>query len=103
MRLVNEVEAAPGGGGGALGDAGAVEEFHGDAVDAGLAGILDAVGVEVIPDEVAEGGGLIEACVPGDVILAGDEGGGGGVAGGGVGIRVDGVIGALIGGGEGIA
>ena len=73
-----------------------VEEFDGDAGDAGFAGILDAVGVEVVPDEVAEGGGLIETGIPGGVIFAGDEGGGGGGAGGGVGVRVDGVIGALI-------
>ncbi len=42
--------------------------------DAGFNLILDAVGVGVIPDEVAEGGELIEACVDGDVILPGGEG-----------------------------
>ncbi len=42
----------------------AVEEFDGDAVDAGFAGVLDAVGVEVIPDEVAEGGGLSRGLRP---------------------------------------
>ncbi len=59
-----------------MGAAGVVAELDGDVLDAGFPCILDAVGVGVIPDEVAEGGELIEACVPGDVIFPGGEGGG---------------------------
>ncbi len=75
-----------------MGAAGVVAELDGDVLDPGFAGILDAVGVGVIPDEVAEGGALIEARIQGDVIFPGGEGGGGGGAGGGIGVRVHGIV-----------
>ena len=43
-------------GGGGDHAADGIEQVDGDIIDPGFAGILDAVGVEVIPDEVAEGG-----------------------------------------------
>ena len=51
-----------------------IRQVDGDIIDAGFAGILDAVGVEVIPDEVAEGGERVEAGVDGDIGIAGGEG-----------------------------
>ena len=88
-----EVEAAGVCGGGGDGwRAGGTEQVDGDIIDAGFAGILDAVGVEVIPDEVAEGSERVEARVDGVIVLSGGEGVGSGDAGGGIGVRVDGVI-----------
>ena len=39
----------------------AVEQLDGDAVDAGLAGVLDAVAVGVVPDPVADRAGAAVA------------------------------------------
>ncbi len=90
------------GGGGEDGGSGGTEQVDGDACDAGCAIILDAVGVEVIPDEVAEGGELIEPCVDGHIGIAGGQGVLGGDAGGGIGVRVGGVTTHIL-GAEGIA
>ncbi len=52
----------------------------GHAGDAGLAGILDAVAVQVLPDEVAQGGRLlVVAEVGGGVVLAAGHGDGVGI------------------------
>src|SRR5262249_36344913 len=108
------VEAAAGGRG--LGDlgVGAVEEGDGDAVDPGLAGVADAVVVDVVPDLVAQGeapGGVVAGVgdrAERDVgaggvghggrgagvgVLAGHGGAGGGARGGGAGgQRADGAV-----------
>ena len=62
------IEAGGVGGGGVDGVAAGIPQVDGDVLDPGLASILDAVGVGVIPDEVAEGGDLIESGIQGEVI-----------------------------------
>ena len=52
----------------------AVEQLDGDAVDAGLAGILDAVAVGVDPDPVADRSGAAVAEVDVGTAGAGGEG-----------------------------
>src|SRR6185503_6387841 len=74
------VVAVAGGDGGGDGEAVAVEQLDGDVVEAGLAGVLDAVAVDVDPDPVAhgaEGAAVVQVDV--DVALAGGlEAGAGG-------------------------
>src|SRR5262249_15505094 len=61
-----------------LGDAGAGAAAAGQreshAGDAGLVGVLDAVAVEVVPHEVANGHRLVEAEVDGLIAAAGGQG-----------------------------
>ena len=68
------VVAVAAGGRGGDDVAGGVEQLDGGAVDAGLAGILDAVAVAVEPDAVADG--TVEPVAEVDVgaVLAGGEG-----------------------------
>ncbi len=63
MRPVKAIDAGGIGGGGAHGSRRSPCRADGDVLDPGFPCILDAVGVGVIPDEVAEGGELIEARV----------------------------------------
>ena len=72
------------------------EQLHGDTLDPGLAVILDAVGVQVVPDEVADGGAEVHPGVDGGVVLPalerdGDQ------PGGGIGIGVQTGVAALCG------
>ena len=66
--------------GGADEGAGGVVQVDGDAGDAGLAVVLDAVAVDVPPDEVADGDRRGEAEVEGQVGAARGGGGDGGLA-----------------------
>ena len=69
-------------------------------MNAGFASVLDAVGVEIAPHEVANRSERRDvACVEVSVVLASREGDGGGTARSGVGIAVDGV-GSVVSGGE---
>ena len=64
----------PSAGGGVGGDRGGEVacgiDVDGGTCDAGLAGVLDTVAVEIVPDEVADGGGLVVAEVGVGVVLA---------------------------------
>src|SRR6185369_14036404 len=83
QEVAEGVAAVAAGRGGGDHGAGAVEELDGDAVDTGLAAVLDAVGVGVAPDPVADRGGAAIAEVDVGAHLAAGEGDGRGVGGGG--------------------
>ena len=62
-----------GGGGAAGGRAVAVQQPHGHAGNPGLARVLDAVAVHVVPHEVAQRGLLVEAGIHGQVVGGGQR------------------------------
>src|SRR5262249_32133068 len=97
------VEAPAAGGGRGHDVALAVHELDGDAVDAGLARVLNAVAVDVVPDEIAQLGGQVGAGVHGEVAVAGGQGVGAGHAGARIGVAVDGWVSARVLGGEAIS
>jgi hypothetical protein len=67
-------------------------ESDGYARETRFTGILDAIAVQVFPGKVPDGPQSIDACIPGGIILARDQSGGGGLPGVGVGVAVDGVV-----------
>jgi len=104
------VEAVRAGEGGGDGVADAVDQAVGAAADqgdrgaddAGGAVVLLAVAIRVDPETVAQAGELDQTGVPGEVVLAGHQGGDDGQAGGWVGVAVDAVT-ALVLLDEGVA
>ena len=88
----------------ALADPGAVaiKQEHRGAGDAGFADFLDAVGIEVFPHRVAEGGGAVETRIEVCAALAGGKGDGCCLAVG-INIGIHGVVAALVLGGEQVA
>jgi len=87
-------------GGGGLVDgcavAGGAGQHDDHAKDAGFADILFAIAVFIVPHEVAEGGGLEETSVPGQVGLTADKDGVDGLTGYFAGIAVNGVVRAFV-------
>ncbi len=100
QKVVEEIEAVGLGAGAANKSIGTIVDQHGDTGDAGLAGILDAVAVDIDPDAVADRGGLEDASIEIKAILANSEGHLLGFPCREVGITVGGVIAALIDQGE---
>ena len=86
--------------GGADGDVAAVVEGDDHALNAGLASVLDAVAIEVEPNEVAEGSQrVVVTCVHREVVVASGKRDGDGLARANVGIAIL-VVGSSIGGGQ---
>ncbi len=95
--VLEDVEAGRVGRRAADDHAAAVLEVDRDILDARFAGILNAVGIDVVPHEVAQACELVEALVEGEVFTARSQRGGGGHQGvGGHAVAVDRVIAALI-------
>jgi hypothetical protein len=94
--VAEQVVAARVGRGGGHHGAGRVEQLDGHALDAGFARVLDAVVVHVLPHPVTDGSLLVEARIPRQVVFAGDQRGGDGLAGGRVEVAVGRVVAALI-------
>ena len=80
--------------------ASSLEEVDRDSVDSGFTGVLLAVAVFVVEDEVTEGGGGYDSGVDGEVAVAGGERDDRALAGGLVRVTVGSVV-ALVGRGEG--